>query len=188
MPDRYYARDTGTELFVDVPAHPHLEYDAGNPEHFALPDTNPFFSQLPVGERLTYDGSNLPDGTELDPNLPANNLTLAIASGLELLKDAVREANEVLNVSDGTYTYDLDDDKIRYLGTSDGSANLEDDTGVVRTLSAGVATTLKDNWEIAWEANQTNKVLKAGWISGAPDVAGVNTILANTPFPNLGPV
>ena len=43
-----------------------------------LDDSNPFFSPLPDGQQLTYDGSDIPDGTEAIPVIPPTSEEQAI--------------------------------------------------------------------------------------------------------------
>jgi hypothetical protein len=57
---RYYNKANGTEIFDNNRVPPHLRYDAGNPDHLALPDENPFFSPLPEGYEIEYDVDNVP--------------------------------------------------------------------------------------------------------------------------------
>ena len=67
MPDRYFDKSTKTELFENPLVPAQLQYNAMNSDHAALPDTNPFFSELPAGQQVTYDIDGLPDGLEPIP-------------------------------------------------------------------------------------------------------------------------
>ena len=68
MADRHFQISTKTELLLAGPGIPaHLEYDSGNPDHAAIDESNPFFSALPAGQQLTFDGGGLPDGLEAIP-------------------------------------------------------------------------------------------------------------------------
>ena len=60
MTDRYYNKVTRTEALPGL--HP-----IDPPDVVVLPPGNPFWSPLPAGMQLTYDGANLPNGYEPIP-------------------------------------------------------------------------------------------------------------------------
>ena len=70
MPDRYYNTVTKVE-----------EFGPGT-DIVILPPENPFWSPLPAGQRLTYDGGGVPNG--LEP-IPAPTLGSPAAVQNELL-------------------------------------------------------------------------------------------------------
>ena len=65
---KYLKKSTKTQLSNSQHAPAHLQYDAGNPDHVALPDENPFFSKLPEGFELQYDGAGIPTSLQAIPN------------------------------------------------------------------------------------------------------------------------
>ena len=77
MADRYFKISTKTELLLTGPAH--LIYNGGNSDHAAIDESNAFFSALPAGQQLTFDGGGLPDGLEaIPPFVPTTEQQAAI--------------------------------------------------------------------------------------------------------------
>ena len=73
MPNKYYNKATGTEIFNNIAVPVHLQYNPSNLDHIEIADTNPFFSALPEGMELNYSVGNVP--TTLSP-IPDYELSL----------------------------------------------------------------------------------------------------------------
>ena len=182
MADRYYKISTKTMLFDNDRVPAHLIYDSGNPDHVAIDESNPYFSAIPAGQQLTYDGSGVPDGLEARPLSEAKE----IAKGK--VRGAKSAANLSINSSDGTFTYDLTSEELVFLGASSAGIDLLDDTNTIRTLTAGAVTTLRQAWETSWELNQANLFSESAAIDSAIDVPAIEILLAGSSFGDLSPV
>ena len=182
MADRYYNNSTNTEIFDNDRVPAHLIYDVGNPDHVAIDESNPYFSAIPAGQQLTYDGAGVPDGLEDRPLSEAKD----IAKGK--VRAAKSAANLMINSSDGTFTYNLTSEELVFLGASSAGIDLLDDTGIIRTLSAGQVTTLRQAWETSWELNQSNVFSESAAIDSAIDLPAIEILLAGSAFGDLGTV
>ena len=57
---KYFNRVTKTEAIEGI-------HSISPPDVVELDESNPFFSPLPAGQQLTYDGGGIPDGLEAIP-------------------------------------------------------------------------------------------------------------------------
>ena len=63
MGNKFYCKKEGkigNELF-NGKGPLHLRYDANNPNHIILDDTNPYFHPIPHGCYITLDENNVPN-------------------------------------------------------------------------------------------------------------------------------
>ena len=112
----------------------------------------------------------------------------AKAIARNIIKSEAYKANSIITASDGTYSYNITDDKTRFLGASDTGVDLADDTDTIRTLSAGEVVALKQDWESSWEANQSSMISEYAAIDAAISVAAIDALLAASAFGDFSPV
>lgn len=100
----YYNKAIGTELFINPLVPIHLQYNASNPDHIELPDSNPYFSRVPEGYELQYGGDNIPTVLAEIPDYWLNKAKLektadvynafynqAVAHGLPYIYEIVKQ-------------------------------------------------------------------------------------------------
>lgn len=151
MPDKYYNKATGSELFINPLVPAHLRYIAANPDHEALPDTNPFFSAVPEGMRLEYDGSNIPTVLVPIPDYDLNVAKAAKISEITAEFDSRAQADGI-NVSLDEVRRDLQMRGLPPAPTSDQSdlyANVAIADAAIASVSGYVDISDVDNFDVS---------------------------------------
>ena len=180
MADRYYNKVNGTEA---IPGFHSID----PPDVVILAPANPFWSPLPAGQQLTYT-DDIPDGLEPIPAPDPLTLPAAVIAAKVLTVQAELSAYTTIESTDGVFTFSLTLLKIAYVLASGSLCDLEDVTGVIRTLTVPNVDMLKDDYVANLAQIQSDKVAQFVAIDAAIDLAAVNVILNDAPFAGLGPV
>ena len=109
------------------------------------------------------------------------------------LRRAYRASLDTQNISDGTFTFDMDETNTFTLLTSLACnpripINMIDDGNISRVENVGEQNTIAQNLRDNTQTLQSNFISERQAIGAAADVAALDTVLINSSFGNLGPV